>query len=211
MRWIARSFVRCTSLMFVIVAASGLLLASSGNCPGWAIADFDGDNRPDVAIANPSRRNTHELEVQLSTRSNNQIAAPALPASSLGFHLSPRDVDGDHDLDIVVTAGILRQPVAIWINDGQGGFSEGDLLSYPAPSGWETQLIPPEMPTSFARGLLTPGRRSRFGLAPSGGLLRTGARTAILAFERHHFLGSACLGKNRDARAPPASLSFLRK
>src|SRR5437773_579501 len=83
-----------------------------------------------------------------------------------GFHLSPRDVDGDHDLDIVVTAGILRQPVAIWINDGQGGFSEGDLLSHPAPSGWETHLIPLDMPTSFARGLLTPGRRSWFGLAP---------------------------------------------
>src|SRR5262249_34837190 len=39
---------------------------------------------------------------------------------------------GDNDLDIIVTTGAARRPVAVWINDGEGGFKEGDLAAYPS-------------------------------------------------------------------------------
>jgi hypothetical protein len=195
--------------MLGIMAACGVSLASTGEPAGWAIADFDGDNRPDVAIANPARKNAYQLDLQLSANSAEQIALPALSSSPFGLHLTPRDVDGDRDLDIVVTNGILRQPVAIWINDGHGVFLQGDLASYPISSGPETFFVPPEGPQKLAHGLFVPVRRFRFGLPPVGGLLRTDGCTGILALDRSSLVIATRPADERSVRAPPALLPSL--
>src|SRR4029077_15302628 len=113
------------------------------------------------------------LEFDLSSRRAGETAhqVPGFPlaaSSMFGLHLTPRDVDGDHDLDIVVTIGFARQPVAVWINDGQGGFEEGDLAAYPALGCLEEFSPSPQSRPESPRALYDQSRRSWFGLIVSG-------------------------------------------
>src|SRR5260221_14049042 len=111
-RWITFALVR--HALVILTAAGGVCLASPGpepNSPltvqslgrlGWAVADFDGDNLPDVAITTAEGRSEYVLELELSTKRGNGFPArsmlPSLPSSRFGLHLTPRDVDGEHDL-----------------------------------------------------------------------------------------------------------------
>jgi hypothetical protein len=40
-------------------------------------------------------------------------------------------VDGDGDLDLVVTSAWSFAPVGVWINNGHGEFARGDPTAYP--------------------------------------------------------------------------------
>jgi hypothetical protein len=86
-----------------------------------------------------------------------------------GLHISARDVDGDHDLDLVITSTFGREPVGVWINDGHGRFTLGNADAY-AKSIWqetdrclETPDKPTLSPLAFAAtssGALKPVRLS---------------------------------------------------
>ena len=172
-------------LLMLAVAAGNTGLANSGQVESapplpsrsvghisWAIADFDGDSKPDVAITRMEARGAgyvYWLELDLSTTRTNgspQAGAgiPVVASSIFGLHLTPRDVDGDHDLDIVVTAGIARQPVAVWINDGQGRFEEGDLTAYPALTWFGDLSLSSQSAPDLAPNLCDQSQRSRLGL-----------------------------------------------
>jgi hypothetical protein len=178
---------------------------------GWAIADFDGDSQPDLAITKMEAQGAgyvYWLEFELSTKREAEPARqrpglPVLASSVFGLHLTPRDVDGDHDLDIVITVGIARQPVAVWINDGQGGFAEGDLALYPALNCREDLSLSPQIGSESTPLLYDPGRRCQFGLLVSDQrhpLLNSHSRS--LGLPR----SSICLflTHQRPARAPPS-------
>lgn len=49
-----------------------------------------------------------------------------------GLHVAAMDVDGDHDLDLIITTEFSRRPVGVWINDGHGVFSKSDSAAWPA-------------------------------------------------------------------------------
>jgi hypothetical protein len=49
-----------------------------------------------------------------------------------GLQIVARDVDGDHDLDLIVTSGAHRRAVDVWLNDGQGGFTSAGVTTFPA-------------------------------------------------------------------------------
>jgi len=172
-----------------MLAAANACLAANGHVPtapplpvrslehvGWAVADFDGDSRPDMAITKIEAQGggyVYWLELDLSTSHGRDSAQqpPAFPfiaSSMFGLHLTPRDVDGDQDMDIVVTIGFARQPVAVWINDGQGGFEEGDLAAYPALTYREELSFCPQSHAETTRVLYDQSRRSWFGLTISG-------------------------------------------
>ena len=181
----ASSLSRCWRIPLLLVAltAGGACIASTGrvlSAPplpmrslqhlGWAVADFDGDSQPDLAITKMEAQGAgyvYWLEFDLSTKreadpTRRRPGLPALASSVFGLHLTPRDVDGDHDLDIVITVGIARQPVAVWINDGQGGFAEGDLAAYPALNCREELSLSPQSGSDNTPLLCDPCRRSRF-------------------------------------------------
>ncbi len=179
----------------------------------WAMADFDGDSQPDVAITKMEARGSgfvYWLELDLSTNHGSDSPArrsglPAIASSKFGLHLTPRDVDGDHDLDIVVTMGIARQPVAVWINDGQGRFAEGDLAAYPALTCLEDLSLCAESRPYTTPLLYDQGRRSWIGLIPgnlSHSIPRCGARSARGA----DLLIPRFPADRRLARAPPSVL-----
>jgi hypothetical protein len=100
----------------------------------WAIGDFDGDQRPDLArteVAGSGPRDGR-YRVQISLSGSGMASSFEVHlARPAGLNIEARDIDGDHDLDLVVTAGLLHQRVGLWINDGQGNFTEADSSLYP--------------------------------------------------------------------------------
>src|SRR5437773_1380917 len=119
MKWIASTLARCWLLILAASAAAGVSQAfasqvSTSPLPlrsfehlGWTTADFDGDSQPYVAITEVRGRNSYVLSVRLSTNlePGSRSPHPDLPnlsSSAVELHITPRDVDGDHDLDLVI-------------------------------------------------------------------------------------------------------------
>lgn len=204
----------------VCLAASGRVLAAPASAVpslgqlGWAIADFDGDSQPDVAVTKMEARGAgyvYWLELDLSTKRKDEKALvnsglPAAGFSLFGVHLTPRDVDGDHKLDLVVTMGLNSRPVAVWINDGQGRFEEGDLAAYPglAPAG-DFWFVSPREPLS-THVVYDQGRRTRFLLLFARGLLRPDLRPDRCPMSSLGLPVSRLALEQAPARAPPSRL-----
>jgi hypothetical protein len=98
----------------------------------FAIADFDGDLRPDLASVqagpNSSGSTDYWIQVQLSAagRQSMRVVAP-----TGGLLIEARDVNGDHAVDLVLSTAWRRQPVAIFLNDGHGSFSRVESIAFP--------------------------------------------------------------------------------
>jgi hypothetical protein len=104
----------------------------------WTIADLDGDHHPDTAQSGEIGIGVHgyvyTVEFQLSGGLRYTSFAVST-ASRLGLNIVPRDIDGDSDLDLVITTGALHQPVGVWLNDGKGAFTRADASLYLAQDG----------------------------------------------------------------------------
>jgi hypothetical protein len=202
----------CLAATGRVLSAPPLLVRSVEHF-GRVVADFDGDSQPDVAVTKMEAQGAgyiYWLEFDLSTRRGadtipQRPGFPVLTSSMFGLHLTPRDVDGDHDLDIVVTMGIARRPVAVWINDGQGGFVEGDLAAYPALTRSEQLSLSPQSGSDSAPLLYDPGRRSWFGLFVSD-LLHSLEHSHSRPVGRPQLSISHFPTDQRPARAPPSAL-----
>jgi hypothetical protein len=123
----------------------------------FAIADFDGDQQVDLATVQTgmgaSSQSRYWIRFEL-TSGNRQLFGVTGPAG--GVQISPRDVNGDHALDLVVSTAWLNQTIAILLNDGHGNFTLADPGEFPdaAPSPqtewssekaqiYENAVIPP--------------------------------------------------------------------
>src|SRR5258708_15040220 len=113
----------------------------------WTIADFDGDGQPDLLTTHPEGY----VELQLSSRTGASFSFPVL-GGDLGISIAARDVDGDHDLDLVITARGSHRPIGVWINDGRGAFEEGNAEAYSAAT-WQVNgpgfMAPSAPPATF--------------------------------------------------------------
>jgi hypothetical protein len=114
------------------------------------IGDFDGDNRADIVYASPQGRVNgtyrYHVEVHLSAQSGATFDVNSGAAG--GLNISTRDIDGDHDLDLVITSAFGGERVGVWINDGHGGFTQGVAESYPLSIWQDPDRLwePPERP-----------------------------------------------------------------
>ena len=97
-----------------------------------AIADFDGDSRPDLASveAGPSSSllTRYWIAFHLSAGAGRIVG---ITAPTGGLQIASVDVNGDSFPDVVVTTAWTNQPVAILLNDGLGNFTPSNLSEFP--------------------------------------------------------------------------------
>lgn len=99
----------------------------------WSFSDLDGDFRPDQVryTSNGSDLQGYRYTVEFEMSAGHTSAPIAIHAEDAwGLRIVPRDVDGDHDLDLVVTSGAYQHPVDVWINDGRGGFAPAGVRRF---------------------------------------------------------------------------------
>jgi hypothetical protein len=98
----------------------------------FAIADFDGDRRPDLATVHAEQDNAwgtqYWIAFQLSGGSRQTLG---ITAPTGGLQITSRDVNGDDFLDVIVTTAWTNQPVAVLLNDGQGNFTPSSPSAFP--------------------------------------------------------------------------------
>ena len=171
----------------------------------FAIADFDGDRRPDFASIQAgqirSGGSDYSIQIYLSQVGRQSLA---LVAPIGGLRIEARDVDGDDVVDLVVSAAWSRQPVAIFLNDGHGSFSRAELAAFPgAFRECETNLVSGPDPATDdlglspqpGAGICPDGNDSRFDRSPASLTLATSA-----GFPPDSFLTS------HSGRAPPSEV-----
>lgn len=98
----------------------------------FAIADFDGDEQADLATVQAGTGSASESRYWIRfelTSGNGQLFGVTGPSG--GLQISPRDVNGDHAMDLVVSTAGLNQTIAILLNDGHGNFTLADPGEYP--------------------------------------------------------------------------------
>lgn len=211
-----RVFGLClTLLLFFVVAGESAAAAnqnppSSSFVPGpqFAIADFDGDIRPDLvsvqAEVNSSGNTGYWIQLQLSAvgRQSIRLVAPAG-----GLLIEARDVNGDHAVDLILATAWFRQPVAILLNDGHGGFSRVEPTAFPeafreSRSTWGSVSDQP----IDALGLPP---NSRAGIYPTARSLRRGrSPTTWISYSHAEFLVTPFLASHAG-RAPPSDVPYL--
>jgi hypothetical protein len=74
--------------------------------------------------------NAFRYKIELTLSSRVGPSSFTVSAEEGGLRIIPRDVDGDGDLDLVITSARSFTPVGVWINDGHGGFTQGDATAY---------------------------------------------------------------------------------
>src|SRR5437773_3641987 len=138
-RWRQRVFVTLAVVTLCIVLpywahASGnksrsafRLALPAGPFSFAAVADFNSDAEPDIAIADRtgsgSQGYTYRLQVGLSFEPS-QVFHFRSPHSALTF--SVLDFDNDQDLDVILTRTFSDDVVGVWINNGRGQFHPGN-------------------------------------------------------------------------------------
>jgi hypothetical protein len=88
----------------------------------FAIADFDGDHRPDLATVQVGHGNFQDTQYWIAFHlSSGARQTLGITAPTGGLRITSRDVNGDDFPDIVVTTAWADRPVAVLLNDGLFG------------------------------------------------------------------------------------------
>jgi len=104
-----------------------------------AVADLDGDHIPDIAsgISTGHTSEGYSYRVDLDFSGNRGAKTLSVWSDdSSGLNIEAVDIDGDDDLDLVIT-GRLSRPISVWLNDGRGRFTQADPAKY-VLSLWQT-------------------------------------------------------------------------
>jgi hypothetical protein len=98
---------------------------------GLVMADFTGDTHPDSATVEFDRfdsANVHYwIEIQL-TEGGRQFLRLTAPFG--GLRITPKDVTGDGNLDLIVRAANSQALLAVYLNDGSGHFSPAEPAAF---------------------------------------------------------------------------------
>ena len=164
--WAGHSQIRNTDRPISRLVRTAVALRSTQ----FAIADFDGDRQPDLALIRVTRDGspTSQYSVDFNFSSGHKPAIGIVGPSG-GLRITPRDVNGDKFADLVVTSLLDSKFVAIFLNDGKGNFVPAEPSDYPgAVNGTDFRLIAPEAVPS-GQVALQPGRDSAGDAGESAG------------------------------------------
>jgi len=98
----------------------------------FAIADFDGDRRPDLALLRTTSEGspTSQYSVELNFSAGHKPAISFIGPAG-GMQIFSRDVNGDKFADLVVTSLLDSRFAVIFLNDGKGNFVAAKPSDYP--------------------------------------------------------------------------------
>lgn len=181
---------------------------SHGNYLGlrFAIADFDGDARPDLATVQVVHDSPTAARYSIHFHlSGGPESAIGITAPLGGLRIVPRDVNGDDFLDLIVTTAMDEHFVAVLLNDGQGNFTVAKAGSFPAVENETVVILSAPVrrvgePMSLAPGRSSFGLEGAFGpgpphqVAPSS-ILPAAAKIALFLTLRPN-----------SGRSPPAGI-----
>jgi hypothetical protein len=114
-------------------AQSAVTFAHGAATSHFAIGDFDGDNRPDLATVETGSIGSSHARYWIGFRMSagtRQMIGVNGPVG--GLEIASRDVNGDNIVDLVVSAAWLKSPVAVLVNDGHGNFTVHDPAAFSA-------------------------------------------------------------------------------
>jgi len=110
---------------------------------GCAIADLDGDGRPDLAVAKLEGRGPggfrYRIDLDLTSRAG--PSSFSVLAQRGGLLITPRDVNGDWELDVLITSAWSFTPIGVWINNGHGEFVRNGPADGHRPSRYASSRI----------------------------------------------------------------------
>jgi len=109
------------------------ILYGAPSASGWVLADLNGDQQIDLASASSGLSDTggYAQEVRVTLGASHETFFH-FQSRGATVELSSRDVDGDHDGDLIVFEPLSNQPISVWLNDGAGSFHEAPLANFKA-------------------------------------------------------------------------------
>jgi pimeloyl-ACP methyl ester carboxylesterase len=98
---------------------------SNGYAVDLAVADFNGDGHPDIAVANEGPVGSSGSGIAiLMNNGNGTFSAPTtLTPGQIYYAVATEDINGDGNLDLVVTADTPSLANEIFLGNGNGTFS----------------------------------------------------------------------------------------
>src|SRR5215813_7542355 len=156
-------FHRCSAPLILIVAFSACCAAANEPASivetlpelsdplgsGWALSDLDGDHETDIAFSREVGQSdsgyVYRVELKLS-QTHHPVSFTFSNAHALGVNVAAVDVDGDHDVDLVINSRFTGQSIGVWINDGKGVFTQNLHSLYPAPEDRVLQSLRLDVP-----------------------------------------------------------------
>lgn len=184
-------------------------VSSTPGTSQFAIADFDGDHRPDLATVQVGHSNSWDTQYwiafQLSSGARQTLG---ITAPTGGLRITSRDVNGDDFLDIVVTTAWTNLPVAVLLNDGQGNFRVLDPSAFSAAfTTSEKSCAPPADDTKNATAALL--SRHRTGTCSQGREFFSSLNVTGLLFPRASRNSLLLVVVSFLGRAPPSFVLHL--
>ena len=174
--------------------------------PSFAIADFDGDLRPDLVAVQTGTgdvvRTDYWIQLRLSSAGLQTIL---IVAPTGGLHVVARDVNGDHAPDLVITTTWLEQPVAVFLNDGHGAFSRVDPRAFPDAFA-ETQSDWSSATSAISEADCVP-QDWRPDMVSNSAVFRPARSQSRFVACRELRLGTEPVLNSRLGRAPPLEFS----
>src|SRR5271157_2674682 len=167
---------------------------AAGFSPRFAIGDFDGDRKPDVAtvqvVRDAALDSVYSIRLQLSAGEESAIG---IAGPRGGLELVARDVNGDDAIDLVVTTAMDSHFVAVLLNDGHGKFTLAKPGAFPSIESDEgVRLVAAHGPAEECTALqfagstfgidalhdagTGPGQKSRFSASGDGNANLPGVR-----------------------------------
>ena len=160
-RGLTRLHRAATIVAFVLAAlASAANVSAAGERPraigssagelgvSGAIADFNADGQPDVAVADRvvSHGNAdYELSVQIA---NGATQIVRFRSAQYLLAVTAVDIDHDDDIDLVFTPVLGHGIERVWLNDGHGHFSASTAASQPSQTPQFRSSVVLRLPSS---------------------------------------------------------------
>jgi len=196
-------------MLGALAVSAGAALGHAGDAllsdRALVFADLNGDKRADTVDVRLQSSSAAGLTYAL----NFTVAGSSAGTSKLivvkrwGIEVIPRDVDGDHDLDLVIESLATHEAVAVLVNDGNGRFAAAETSLFPSALWHARESVASDEP-----------RTENFGIDEDGGgddlaVLSSTVSTylEIAGFFNSHLSPSAATRPaiHGRSRAPPLS------